>query len=353
MNLKFFVPYHNNLRDLFDELAARHNCTFFVQPHAELADSPGYRQITFRRKRLLGRVVLTYAPGDVWRNIASGDTVVVRSLFQPVNLLIYLFCRLKRAALVVYQQEIAARTRVRQRLQRFLLRAVMPPGPRAFTVIRESVPELQAYFPAVRYIPLPVRRGRFTRRTGSTGPALRVLTVGKLDEERKNHRLLIDALETVRERCPKTTIELTIAGSLTDTNRYYQDLEHKAAHSPIKVELKQNVPYAQMEQIYALHDLFVLPAAREPIGYSILEAMASGLPVICSDQCGAKCYVDGNGSVCPVNKDSIVAGLLDFFRNGEVDWEKIDALGRRSLEIVESNHGPVDAAANFDDLLSS
>jgi glycosyltransferase involved in cell wall biosynthesis len=44
---------------------------------------------------------------------------------------------------------------------------------------------------------------------------------------------------------------------------------------------------AEMPDVFARHGAFVLPSAYEPWGVVIAEAASSGLPVVCSDACGA------------------------------------------------------------------
>ena len=70
-----------------------------------------------------------------------------------------------------------------------------------------------------------------------------------------------------------------------------------------RVEVVTDVPHGKMDAYYAAHDLFVLASSREPFGYSVLEAVGWGIPVICSDSTGSSHYVhDGyNGYIFKSN----------------------------------------------------
>ncbi|MFT5127160.1 MAG: glycosyltransferase involved in cell wall biosynthesis [Rhodothermales bacterium] len=59
---------------------------------------------------------------------------------------------------------------------------------------------------------------------------------------------------------------------------------------------------AQMETIYPGADVLLHPAAYDPFASQVLEAMSCGVPVICSNRCGADAMVEVDcGQVVPVD----------------------------------------------------
>ncbi len=64
--------------------------------------------------------------------------------------------------------------------------------------------------------------------------------------------------------------------------------------------------------VYAASDCFILPTRYDPFPNAALEALAMGVPVIVSTQCGAAEIVDpgSNGWVCPPDAPDALAGLM-------------------------------------------
>ena len=71
-------------------------------------------------------------------------------------------------------------------------------------------------------------------------------------------------------------------------------------------------------EIYAKADCFVLASRHEPWGVVLVEAAAAGLPIICTDACGARHeVVKGNGIVVKAGSVREMAEAMVMMGNGE------------------------------------
>lgn len=98
------------------------------------------------------------------------------------------------------------------------------------------------------------------------------------------------------------TPKALIVGEVTNLKdeSYYREL--KKATKGLKIEFLGWVPHQKLSGIYKRADIFILPSYSEALPMAVMEAMASGLPVIASKTSGAKELVkDGdNGFLVPV-----------------------------------------------------
>jgi glycosyltransferase involved in cell wall biosynthesis len=115
----------------------------------------------------------------------------------------------------------------------------------------------------------PVRRAR--RR----GDRFEVLTVARL-EDRKGHDVLLDAVLELERR--GIELRLTLAGDGPARDR----LRLRVAESGLGevVELIGPVGHEHVARLHAQADAFCLPSFAEGVPVVLMEAMASGLPVI-------------------------------------------------------------------------
>lgn len=75
-------------------------------------------------------------------------------------------------------------------------------------------------------------------------------------------------------------------------------LRYKSMGGSWRLEIVNGVAPKEIGNVYCKADCFVLPSIWEPWGVVMLEAAAAGVPVICTDKCGARHeLLDGNGIV--------------------------------------------------------
>ncbi len=139
-----------------------------------------------------------------------------------------------------------------------------------------------------------------------------ILYVGIL-VERKRVEDLIAAAAQLRPCHPH--LKLIVAGE----GELRKGLEAQVAQKGLKgtVIFPGRVPDDILPAIYALADVFVLPSSEEGLGVVLLEAMASGKPVIASRTSGILSVVDDRRTGLlfePGNIDDLV-GKIDLLMN--------------------------------------
>jgi glycosyltransferase involved in cell wall biosynthesis len=145
------------------------------------------------------------------------------------------------------------------------------------------------------YVPNGVEEHFFISREfqEKTGPDL--LFVGTwLD--RKGVYYLADAFRLVTKKIPG--IRLTVAGSSASAEKV------KELFAPELRERVSVIPFVKREDapaMYAGHDIFVFPSLVEGMPLTMLEAMATGMPVVTTNTCGMADVVENelNGLLVP------------------------------------------------------
>jgi len=167
-----------------------------------------------------------------------------------------------------------------------------------------------------------------------------ILHVG-VDDPRKNIKTLIRALYMVRKKFPKILL-IRIGGMREPTRRLISSLglEDVVVHY-------QKVP--SVASFYNAADLFVFPSYYEGFGFPLVEAMASGCPVIAGDSSSVTEVVGKAGVLFPpfdvtMLNDSICQVLTDqnmrstMIKNGlerslKFDWK---VCAKQTLEVYDT-----------------
>jgi glycosyltransferase involved in cell wall biosynthesis len=131
-------------------------------------------------------------------------------------------------------------------------------------------------FEAARVVAIPasVDDGRFQPR--NVAPTWDVITVGELIRT-KRIADLIEAAAVLAPTRPELRIAIVGRGPLLD------DLQDRARRLGIESHVEFLGFREDIAELYAQSRVFVLPSRYEGLSISLLEAMASGLPVVVSD----------------------------------------------------------------------
>ena len=229
-------------------------------------------------------------------------------------------------------------TRFGEFLRRFLARRSARAVDVVITPSQAMLYELEAAVPvrAAQVNHYGVDRQRFRPQPRPFAPDGQVrLLFTSLYAEHKNLGTLFRALLRLHASGGKSFLITTSDPSWEDISNPIRDADRALAHelkSRRLLELTGVLAGAALDHVYARADLFVYPSVVESFGHPLLEAMASGLPVVAAD-------VPVNRELCgeaavyfsPFNDDDC-ARQIGFVMN---DAELRRTLVQRGLRRVE------------------
>ena len=153
-----------------------------------------------------------------------------------------------------------------------------------------------------------------------------VLFVGRFEEPRKGFRYLLDAMARVQDALGE--VRLLVAGP-GDQQAFAKQVQRRRLRD---VTFLGEVPEDWLPAVYASCDVFCAPSTgRESFGIVLLEAMASGKPVVASN-------IDGYRSVARNGEDALLVEprnphvLSDAILTVLEDRELAARLGRSGRE---------------------
>lgn len=157
------------------------------------------------------------------------------------------------------------------------------------------------------------------------GSARRILTVGNLKEV-KNHVLLLQAVA----RLPAGSVRLMLLGQ----GQNEAPLRRLAA----ELGIAEHVVFAGFQPdpgpFYATADLFVLSSDHEGFGNVIVEALASGLPVVSTDCPSGPAEILENGRYGRLTPVGDAAALARAMAEALQETPDRDALKRRAADFA-------------------
>jgi glycosyltransferase involved in cell wall biosynthesis len=141
---------------------------------------------------------------------------------------------------------------------------------------------------------------------------------------RKNHLRLIEAFELVHRANPQSGAELTIVGYLRKDIPEFESTLHeiRRRNEGINIKLAGFLTDSEVLSLYAQADVFVYPSLYEGFGLPVLEAMASGCPVITSNVSSLP-EVVGEAAllVDPYDVEALAQAMLTVLEDDELKKE--------------------------------
>jgi phosphatidylinositol alpha-1,6-mannosyltransferase len=190
----------------------------------------------------------------------------------------------------------------------------------------------------VEHVPKGVDAERFSPGGGQMRAALGldgklvVLAVGRLVPI-KNMRLLIDAMPALLARVPSAHALIVGDGPEQDM------LERRARELQVldAVTFTGYVPNADLPPYYRSADVFALTSTFDNSPNVVLEAMAAGLPVVCTDVGGVRAFVEvaAGGSLVPPGDATLVADALAAWLD---DAPRRNAAAAHNRRVVLERH---------------
>lgn len=317
---------------LRSELAERHELHFLNVAHA---DTPEGGRLSVGNVRRTARDTVA-----VWRGARRSDVVHLHSALAPTVTVLRASMmatagRLAGARVVVHAHGGNIETWLTDPWRRALVRLAMAPADRVVAVWTAGERALRAALGGakVRLVDNGVRVEDFTPGEQARDVP-RVLYVGLLTPRKG----LLDLVEASRILTGRGVAhELCLLGGTPD--------EGPAAEVPVRAaatgvaRLLGTRPREEMAAAYADADVFCLPSWWEAMPLSVLEAMASGLPVVATDVGDvSRAVVHGEtGLVVPPRRSEALADALEPLLRDAQLRRRMGAAGRARVSELFSS----------------
>ena len=157
-----------------------------------------------------------------------------------------------------------------------------------------------------------------------------VLSVGRFGDPRKNVSTLLHAYYKLVQSLPGAP-RLMLVGEYPAPQDWKWASKRGIAD---RIDVRLNATHEELAPLYRQASLFVLPSNEEGLGIVLLEAMASGLPVV-STRCGGPetCVVEGEtGYLTPVGDAEALAGSMQMLLEDADLRRRMGQAGRTMVE---------------------
>lgn len=297
-------------------------------------------EVEFQRYRPRPALNRLLEPCDVIQIVAGGPAFgwVARRLDCPVVLQVATLVEWERSVSTTEECSLlslwrALMTKITSRIEKRAVRA----ADCVFVENDRIASEMDGWSETTSIIKVPpgINVDLFRPATSSKPPVddRYILSVGRLRDERKDLSTLFKAYAAVRTKVNNPP-HLILAGP-TAPGHQDRSTARELGIDPF-VSYKGEVDKEVLASLYRHAEAFVLSSKEEGLGLVILEAMASGTPVVATATNGAREIIeDGRtGFLCPIGDPRVLARKLERVL---VDSDIQHSIGRNARSaVVES-----------------
>jgi sugar transferase (PEP-CTERM/EpsH1 system associated) len=186
------------------------------------------------------------------------------------------------------------------------------------------------------------------RAEGREGEEFVIGTVGRIQDV-KNHKGLVDAFALLRALLPQRRLRLAIVGD----GPLFDALQRQVRDAGLEDAVWLPGSRTDIPELMRGFDVFALPSIAEGTPVTILEAMATGLPVVASKVGGIPEVVDdgATGLLVPPSDAQALADALATYASDPALAARHGAAGRQRVERSNSIAAMVSGYARLYDSL--
>jgi sugar transferase (PEP-CTERM/EpsH1 system associated) len=186
------------------------------------------------------------------------------------------------------------------------------------------------------------------RAEGREGEDFVIGTVGRIQDV-KNHKDLVDAFALLRAMLPQRRLRLAIVGN----GPLFDALQRQVRDAGLEDAVWLPGSRTDIPELMRGFDVFALPSIAEGTPVTILEAMATGLPVVASKVGGIPEVVDdgATGLLVPPSDAQALADALATYASDPALAARHGAAGRQRVERSNSIAAMVSGYARLYDSL--
>lgn len=163
-----------------------------------------------------------------------------------------------------------------------------------------------------RFHPIPAANKNSLRKELKLNRQFVILFVGEISDRKRPHWILPGLKRLVDEG---VDAELVLVGPVKD-QACWSKLRQQAQSLHLVDRINWHGFVTEVERYYQMADVFVLPSQNEGMPNAMLEAMASGLPAICSPISGCSDVLgDGSCGRLVGSIDSLSDTLIEYAQN--------------------------------------